>query len=132
MLRVANGRLLEAAFGPAATEVFKQTENVHIVACGTSYHAAVTARTKAFTTQLTALGMLVVALAKHHGADAERERGLVARLVELPGLMERTLELDRGTSGGSWATRGIAPPISSETLVAARSPGSEPRYARGP
>src|SRR5580692_6899864 len=42
--RVANGRLLEAAFGPAASEVFKQTENVHIVACGTSYHAGVVAR----------------------------------------------------------------------------------------
>ena len=37
--RVANGRLLEAAFGPAATEVFRRTQNVHIVACGTSYHA---------------------------------------------------------------------------------------------
>ena len=35
------------------------------------------ASTKAFTTQLAALGMLVVALAKFHGADAERERGLV-------------------------------------------------------
>jgi glutamine---fructose-6-phosphate transaminase (isomerizing) len=33
------------------------------------------ASTKAFTTQLTALSMLVIALAKHHGADAERERG---------------------------------------------------------
>ena len=29
--RVANGRLLEAAFGVAATEVFKRTEHVHIV-----------------------------------------------------------------------------------------------------
>ena len=166
--RVANGRLLEAAFGPAATEVFRRTQNVHIVACGTSYHAASVARyfieqickvpcavdiaseyryrnplvpanslfvtisqsgetadtlaalrlakqsgylsslsicnvpesslvreselvmltragpeigvasTKAFTTQLAALGMLVIALAKHHGADAERERGLVS------------------------------------------------------
>ena len=37
--RVANGRLLEAAFGPAASEVFAKTEHVHIVACGTSYHA---------------------------------------------------------------------------------------------
>ncbi len=182
--RVANGRLLEAAFGPAATEVFRRTQNVHIVACGTSYHAAAVARyfieqickvpcsvdiaseyryrnplvpanslfvtisqsgetadtlaalrlakesgylsslsicnvpesslvreselvmltragpeigvasTKAFTTQLAALGMLVVALAKHHGADAERERGLVTRLIELPALIERTLELD--------------------------------------
>ncbi len=182
--RVANGRLLEAAFGPAATDVFKRVEHVHIVACGTSYHAGVVARyfieqickipcaieiaseyryrsplvprnslfvtisqsgetadtlaalrlakqagylstlsicnvpesslvreselvmltragpeigvasTKAFTTQLAALGMLVIALAKQHAADAERERGLVTRLVELPGLLERTLELD--------------------------------------
>src|SRR3954469_14365758 len=182
--RVANGRLLEAAFGPLATEVFKRTRNVHIVACGTSYHAAATARyfieqvakipcavdiaseyryrsplvpadtlfvtisqsgetadtlaalrlaqqsgylstlsicnvpesslvreselvmltragpeigvasTKAYTTQLAALGMLVIALARHNGADAERERGLVSRLVEVPGLIERVLELD--------------------------------------
>src|SRR5499433_1607728 len=42
--RVANGRLLEAAFGPAATDVFKRTEHVHIVACGTSYHAAAVSR----------------------------------------------------------------------------------------
>ena len=46
------------------------------------------ASTKAFTTQLAALGMLVIALAKHHGADAERERGLVTRLIE------KTLQLD--------------------------------------
>ena len=39
--RVANGRLLEAAFGPAATEIFKRTEHVHIIACGTSYHSGV-------------------------------------------------------------------------------------------
>jgi glutamine---fructose-6-phosphate transaminase (isomerizing) len=182
--RVANGRLLEAAFGPAATEVLRRTRNVHIVACGTSYHAASVARyfieqiaklpcavdiaseyryrsplvppdslfvaisqsgetadtlaalrlardsgylsqlaicnvpesslvresglvmltragpeigvasTKAFTTQLAALGMLVVALARHQGADGERERGLVARLIELPSLIEKTLQLD--------------------------------------
>ena len=182
--RVANGRLLEAAFGPAATEVFARTAAVHIVACGTSFHAGIVARyfieqicrlpcrveiaseyryrhpvvtdntllvtisqsgetadtlaamrlgkklgylatlaicnapesslvresdlvmltragpemsvasTKAFSTQLTALGMLVIALARHNGADAERERGLINRLIELPGLIEKTLELD--------------------------------------
>lgn len=52
------------------------------------------ASTKAFSTQLAALGMLVVALAKHHGADSERERGLVTRLVELPSLIDKTLALD--------------------------------------
>ena len=182
--RVANGRLLEAAFGPAATEIFKRTEHVHIIACGTSYHSGVVARyfieqlcklpctveiaseyryrnpvvpknslfvtisqsgetadtlaalrlakqagylsslaicnvpesslvreselvmltragpeigvasTKAFTTQLTALSMLVIALAKHHTADAERERSLVQRLIEIPALIEKTLTLD--------------------------------------
>src|ERR1700728_3265758 len=37
--RVANGRLLEAEFGRAATAVFERVEAVHVVACGTSYHA---------------------------------------------------------------------------------------------
>ena len=182
--RVANGRLLEAAFGPAATAVFARVEHVHIVACGTSYHSGVVARyfieqicklpctveiaseyryrnpvvpknslfvtisqsgetadtlaalrlakqagylsslaicnvpesslvreselvmltragpeigvasTKAFTTQLTALGMLVVALAKNRTADAERERNLVQRLIEIPSMIEKTLTLD--------------------------------------
>jgi glutamine---fructose-6-phosphate transaminase (isomerizing) len=182
--RVANGRLLEAAFGPAATEIFKRVEHVHIIACGTSYHSGVVARyfieqicklpctveiaseyryrnpvvprnslfvtisqsgetadtlaalrlakqagylsslaicnvpesslvreselvmltragpeigvasTKAFTTQLTALSMLVIALAKQRSADAERERSLVQRLVEIPSVIEKTLALD--------------------------------------
>jgi glucosamine--fructose-6-phosphate aminotransferase (isomerizing) len=182
--RVANGRLLEAAFGPAASRVFGEVSGVHIVACGTSYHAGAVARylieqlcrlpcsvdiaseyryrapvvpantlfvtisqsgetadtlaalrlareggylstlaicnapesslvreselvmftragpeigvasTKAFTTQLAALQMLVIALGKHLGMDGEREHLLVDRLVEIPGLLDATLELD--------------------------------------
>jgi glutamine---fructose-6-phosphate transaminase (isomerizing) len=182
--RIANGRSLEAAFGPAAAAVFDRVEAVHIVACGTSYHAGIVARyfieqvcrigcraeiaseyryrnpvvprnalfvaisqsgetadtlaalrmarqngylstlaicnspesslvrdselvmltragpeigvasTKAFTTQLTALAMLTAALARHNGADPERERSLMTRLIELPALLEKTLELD--------------------------------------
>ena len=42
--RVAGGKLLEAAFGPLATEVFRRTEAVQIVACGTSYHAGSVAK----------------------------------------------------------------------------------------
>jgi glucosamine--fructose-6-phosphate aminotransferase (isomerizing) len=181
---VAGGKLLEAAFGPAAQAVFARTEAVRIVACGTSFHAALVAKyfieqicrlpcwveiaseyryrnpvvpkntlfvsvsqsgetadtlaalrlakqggylsqlaicnvpesslvreselvmltragpeigvasTKAFTTQLAALGMLVIALAKFHSADAERERGLVQRLLGIPSLIESTLALD--------------------------------------
>jgi glucosamine--fructose-6-phosphate aminotransferase (isomerizing) len=52
------------------------------------------ASTKAFTTQIAALSLLVIALAKSHSPDPERERGLVTRLVELPGLIEKTLTLD--------------------------------------
>jgi len=182
--RVVGGKLLEAAFGPAAQAVFAKTQAVRIVACGTSFHAATVARyfieqicrlpcwveiaseyryrnpvvpkntlfvsvsqsgetadtlaalrmakqagylsqlaicnapesslvreselvmltragpeigvasTKAFTTQLAAFGMLVVALAKFHSADAERERGLVHRLIGIPSLIESTLALD--------------------------------------
>ncbi len=182
--RVAGGRLLSQAFGPAAMEVFGRATSVHIVACGTSYHAGIVARyfieqlcrvpcrveiasefryrdpvvpanslfvsisqsgetadtlaalrlarkagflstlaicnvpesslvreselvlltragpeigvasTKAFTTQLAALGMLVVAIGKHHGFTAEREQGLVRRLLELPAMIEQALALD--------------------------------------
>src|SRR5690606_4317617 len=42
--RVAGGKLLEAAFGPAAQAVFAKTEAVRSVACGTSYHAATVAK----------------------------------------------------------------------------------------
>ena len=181
--RVANGRLLEAAFGPRAAEILPRVQYVRIVACGTSYHAGVVAQyfieqvcripcrveiaseyryrnavvppdslfvtisqsgetadtlaalrlarttgylaslaicnspesslvresdlvlltragpeigvasTKAFTTQIAALALLVIALARRHG-DAEGERRLVDRLVELPGLIEKTLGLD--------------------------------------
>ncbi|MDP9198470.1 MAG: glutamine--fructose-6-phosphate transaminase (isomerizing) [Pseudomonadota bacterium] len=182
--RVAGGRLLAQAFGPAALDVLKRTTSVHIVACGTSYHAGVVAgyfieqlcrvpcrveiasefryrdpvvpantlfvsisqsgetadtlaalrlarktgflstlaicnvpesslvresglvlltragpeigvaSTKAFTTQLAALGMLVIAVGKHHGLSPERERTLVQRLLELPAMLEQALALD--------------------------------------
>jgi glutamine---fructose-6-phosphate transaminase (isomerizing) len=182
--RVADGKLLDAAFGPKAQQVFKQVKAVHIAACGTSYHAAVVASylieqvcriparveiaseyryrnpvvtpdtlfvtisqsgetadtlaalrnarragylstlaicnvaessmvrdsdlvlltragpeigvasTKAFTTQLTALGMLTIALAKHRSLDVTQERGLISQLLQLPRLIEQTLKLD--------------------------------------
>jgi glutamine---fructose-6-phosphate transaminase (isomerizing) len=51
------------------------------------------ASTKAFTTQLTALAMLTLALAKN-GAGADREAELVKQLLQLPALVEKTLQLD--------------------------------------
>jgi glucosamine--fructose-6-phosphate aminotransferase (isomerizing) len=41
--RVAGGRLLDAAFGPSAQQIFKKVKAVHIAACGTSYHAGLVA-----------------------------------------------------------------------------------------
>jgi glucosamine--fructose-6-phosphate aminotransferase (isomerizing) len=52
------------------------------------------ASTKAFTTQLTALSLLGVALAHHHGLAADDERSLVRQLRGLPALLESVLELD--------------------------------------
>jgi len=42
--RVSEERVLEAAFGPRAAELFKTVERVQIVACGTSYHAGLVAK----------------------------------------------------------------------------------------
>jgi glucosamine--fructose-6-phosphate aminotransferase (isomerizing) len=42
--RIANGKVLDAAFGPKANEALDATRGIHIVACGTSYHAGLVAR----------------------------------------------------------------------------------------
>jgi glutamine---fructose-6-phosphate transaminase (isomerizing) len=186
--RVAGGKLLEAAFGPSAQQIFTKVKAVHIAACGTSFHAGLVASyfieqicriparieiaseyryrdpvitpdtlfvtisqsgetadtlaalrnakratylstlticnvaessmvreselvlltragpeigvasTKAFTTQLTALAMLTIALAKHR-PEAIQERDLISQLLQLPGLVERTLKLDATIQG---------------------------------
>ncbi len=182
--RIANGKVLDAAFGPEANNVLDKTRGVHIVACGTSYHAGLIARywiedlcklpcsveiaseyryrspvvpdgtlfitisqagetadtlavlraagsknyvstltvcnvpessmvreselvlmtragpeigvasTKAFTTQLAALSLLTIALARRNGLSAEEESELVEQLAGLPALIEDVLTLD--------------------------------------
>lgn len=42
--RLAAGRVLDSAFGERAEELLKDVEHVQIIACGTSYHAGMTAR----------------------------------------------------------------------------------------
>ncbi|MBI3171053.1 MAG: glutamine--fructose-6-phosphate transaminase (isomerizing), partial [Hydrocarboniphaga effusa] len=42
--RIANNRVLVAALGPRAETLLPQVQGVHIVACGTSYHAGLIAR----------------------------------------------------------------------------------------
>jgi len=182
--RIENGRVLDTAFGAAANKVLDKTRGVHIVACGTSYHAGLIARywieqlcklpctveiaseyryrspvvpegtlfvtisqsgetadtlaalraakemayvstlticnspesslvresalslmtnagpeigvasTKAFTTQLAALALLTISLARRNGLEEKQERILVAQLAEIPGLIEQVLTLD--------------------------------------
>ena len=182
--RIEDGAIADAAFGPEARPLLAQTGGVHIVACGTSYHAGLVARyqleevarlpcavdlaseyryrspvvpentlfvaisqsgetvdtlaalraakklgylatlaicnvaessltreadlvfltragieigvasTKAFTTQLAALLMLTIVLARQRGIDAGTERLIVNHLAEMPGLVEQSLLLD--------------------------------------
>lgn len=42
--RISDTCVLPEAFGAAANALFSKAENIHIVACGTSYHAGLTAR----------------------------------------------------------------------------------------
>ncbi|ANO49860.1 glutamine--fructose-6-phosphate transaminase (isomerizing) [Woeseia oceani] len=183
--RIENGVALDTAFGENAAAVLDKTKGVHIIACGTSYHAGLVARywieqlcripcsveiaseyryrspvvpdgtlfisisqsgetadtlaalreakvsgyvstlticnapessmvreselammtnagpeigvasTKAFTTQLAALALLTICLARRAGLEERQERALVAQLAELPGLIEQTLLMDK-------------------------------------
>jgi len=42
--RISDKHVLPEAFGQQATDIFSKVENVHIVACGTSYHSGMVAR----------------------------------------------------------------------------------------
>ncbi|MCP5325886.1 MAG: glutamine--fructose-6-phosphate transaminase (isomerizing) [Oceanospirillaceae bacterium] len=52
------------------------------------------ASTKAFTSQLTALLMLTIALGRRHGLVQQVEEEIVADLLKLPGLIEEVIALD--------------------------------------
>ena len=52
------------------------------------------ASTKAFTTQLVALLLLTINLARYHGMDSEAEAAAVALLRSVPSQMEKVLALD--------------------------------------
>jgi glucosamine--fructose-6-phosphate aminotransferase (isomerizing) len=193
--RLTADKIQESAFGLHSTELFKQTQHVQLVACGTSYHAAMVARywiealagipcsvevasefryrhpviqpnslfvtlsqsgetadtlaavrlakksgylntlaicnvpessltresgfsfmtragveigvasTKAFSTQLTALLMLTLALGRQHHLSATTEQHLVKQLYQLPKLLEETLKLNQSIA--TLATRFI-------------------------
>jgi len=52
------------------------------------------ASTKAFTTQLAALALLTISLARRNGLEEKQERELVEQLAELPKLIDEVLTLD--------------------------------------
>jgi glucosamine--fructose-6-phosphate aminotransferase (isomerizing) len=74
----------------AESSMVRESELVLLTRAGPEIGVA---STKAFTTQLTALAMLTVALSKNRAAPS-RERELVVQLLQLPGMVERTLKLD--------------------------------------
>jgi glucosamine--fructose-6-phosphate aminotransferase (isomerizing) len=182
--RIAGGHILTEIFGVGARELLTKTRNVHLIACGSSYHAALVARywieslaglpcnveiaseyryrdgvvptdtlfvtisqsgetadtlaalklakargylatlavcnvpessivresaltlmtragpeigvasTKAFTTQLAALALFALELARHHGLDTARYAQHVQELETLPGAVRDALALD--------------------------------------
>jgi glutamine---fructose-6-phosphate transaminase (isomerizing) len=75
----------------AESSMVRESELVLLTRAGPEIGVA---STKAFTTQLAALGMLIVALVKHRGEGAGHERELIVQLLQLPGLVEHTLKLD--------------------------------------
>jgi glucosamine--fructose-6-phosphate aminotransferase (isomerizing) len=75
----------------AESSMVRESELVLLTRAGPEIGVA---STKAFTTQLTALAMLIVALAKHRQGGSEQERELMTQLLQLPGLIEKTLALD--------------------------------------
>jgi glucosamine--fructose-6-phosphate aminotransferase (isomerizing) len=183
--RISDGRILTEIFGTGARALLAETRNVHLVACGSSYHAALVARhwiesfagipcsvevaseyryrhaavpagtlfvcisqsgetadtlqalllaesqpylstiaicnvaessivreagfalmtragpeigvasTKAFTTQLAALALLGLELARVHGIDDDRYRALVRQLTMLPAAVQDVLVLEK-------------------------------------
>ena len=42
--RIISPEVVRASFGDQATAIFEKVKNIHIVACGTSYHAGLVAR----------------------------------------------------------------------------------------
>ena len=186
--RLDKGLIVEDAFGDAATNIFDKVAAIHIVACGTSYHAGLVAKywaedianvpcqvevasefryreifvpentlfvtisqsgetadtlaalkkakesgflstlsicnvaessitresemvfltragteigvasTKAFTTQLVSLLLLILAIARRHGLDTDTEKEIVSRLETLPGKINSVIELNEQIS----------------------------------
>jgi len=74
----------------AESSLTRETDLVFLTRAGPEIGVA---STKAFTTQLVALLLLVILLARRHGLDGDAEEKLVAHLESLPGRVNQVLEL---------------------------------------
>ena len=75
----------------AESSLTRESELVFMTRAGPEIGVA---STKAFTTQLTGLMLLVIALARRNGLDGIRERDLVGQLESLPGKLNAALQLN--------------------------------------
>ena len=69
----------------------RESELVFMTCAGTEIGVA---STKAFTTQLVALLLLILVIGRRHGLKPEREREIIAHLQSLPGRLSAALELN--------------------------------------
>lgn len=74
----------------AGSSLVRESDLAFMTRAGTEIGVA---STKAFTTQLVGLAMLVLALGKNKNLSGERQRELVRALKSLPGMLEETLQL---------------------------------------
>lgn len=74
----------------AGSSLVRESDLAFMTRAGTEIGVA---STKAFTTQLVGLAMLVLALGKNRNLSSERQKELTAALKSLPAMLEETLKL---------------------------------------
>ena len=75
----------------AESSITRESELVFLTRAGAEIGVA---STKAFTTQLVSLLLLILAIARRHGLDTDTEREIVSQLECLPGKINSVLELN--------------------------------------
>jgi len=79
----------------AESSMTRESELVFLTRAGVEIGVA---STKAFTTQLVSLLLLVLAIARRHGMDSDTEKEIVSQLEHVPGKINSVLELNEPIS----------------------------------
>ena len=79
----------------AESSITRESELVFLTRAGTEIGVA---STKAFTTQLVSLLLLILAIARRHGLDTDTEKEIVSKLESLPGKINSVLEINEQIS----------------------------------